>query len=227
MSTAKKNKIPLEAWEDIVEKETIQEETVQEEIIQEETIQEDAGEKEPDINKDFDDFVNSTSQHEFPDKEENKEEQAKQEEDISSAMVDNFKLQMFTGLLFLLLDGVHSFLFRFVSKYDVKSKDIAFDEADKEAVQIYFNTPRVMNFINKMPAELIGFMHVEYIYYQKFAELKEEGKLKRKGQKVHEEEEEEDAQEYKAPAKKAAPKRKPKRKAPAKKAKWVTAKLMV
>lgn len=220
MSTDKKNKGMDKEQGSVIPEETMQEEKAWTENIHEENKQEDTGEKEPDIDKDFQDFVNSTSQHEFPDKEESKQEQAKQDEDISSSMVDNFKLQMFTGLLFLLLDGVHGFIFRFVSKYDVKAKDIAFDEDDKEAVQVYFNTPRVMSFINKMPAELIGFMHVEYIYYQKFAELKEENKLKKKRYKVVEEEEEEqEDQEQKTPAKKAATKRKPKRKAPAKKAK--------
>lgn len=174
--------------------------------------------QESDIDRDFEDFKNSSSEHEFPEQEENK---PKEEPTTTSFdMVDNFKLRMFLGLFFLLLDSVHSFIFRFVTKYDVRKADIAFDEDDKEAVMVYFNSPRVMAFINQMPAELIGFMHVEYIYITKLQEAIEEKRLKlKKSTKQNEEEEEEEEEEdtpKKAPAKKRPARRKPKRKAPTK-----------
>lgn len=202
--------------------ETAQEET--HEPIQEEIAIE--GE-EPSIDADFESFVNSTSEHEFT--EEEKATSTETNADSSSKMVDDFKLRMFMGFFFLLLDGVHGFIFRFVSKYDVKAKDIAFDDDDKEAIGVYFNTPRIMAFINQMPSELIGFMHIEYIYYSKFQELIEDNKLqKKKYKKLVEVEEEEESEEEetkeappkkkKAPAKKATAKKKaPAKKAPAKK----------
>lgn len=124
-----------------------------------------------DLDKDFEQFQSSKSEHEI---EKQPEAQTNQDEFIPTEinMVESFKLQMFLGLFFLMLDGMHVFMYRFISKLDIKKDDIALDESDQESLAVYFQTPRVLALINKLPSELIGLVHIEYLYWQKFEEVK-------------------------------------------------------
>jgi hypothetical protein len=90
--------------------------------------------------------------------------------EIDLSQAENFKLQIFTSLMFNLLDGLHVFIYGFISKYKLSKEDIELDEDDREGLQIYFRTQRVMNLINRLPVEIIGFIHMEYLYFEKFRE---------------------------------------------------------
>lgn len=178
----------------------------------------------------FADFKQTTSQHSFepePKTETNNTEgnapsaeptYTNNENNLSFA--EDFKVTMFIGFFFMFLDGIHGFIYSFISKYHFDKKELAFNAEDKEAVEVYFKTPRVAKLLDKLPTELIGFAHIEYIYFCKFQDMidakREEGTLilKKKNSRIEEEEEEE---EDKVEKKEEKPKKKPIKKAAKKK----------
>ncbi len=167
-----------------------------------------------DLEKDFENFRNSKTEHEIepqPEPEKSEKSDLIPSGSDSIEMVEDFKLQMLLGLMFALLDGLHSFLYKFISKVEIPKDQLSLDDSDREALQIYFRTQRVMNLINKLPSEVIGFVHMEYLYYQKFKQIKEEQEQKHQKKIVSPTEE-------KAPVKKTSSKKKSSRKKPAKKA---------
>lgn len=163
-----------------------------------------------DLKDAFAEFKETSSQHSFePETKENtnsaentQQEQpqyTQQENNLSFA--EDFKVTMFIGFFFMFLDGIHGFAYSFISKYKFDKKELAFDSEDKEAVEVYFKTPRVAKILDKLPTELIGFAHIEYIYFCKFQDMidakREDGtlELKKKRNRVEEEETEEEEEE--------------------------------
>lgn len=129
----------------------------------------DSGNTSDELEDDFEKFVNGNSEHTID--KENKSETTTIDF-LPNAdefnMVEDFKVQIFAGIFFSLLDELHFFIYKFMSKHDLKKEDLSLDEDDQEGLQMYFKTKRVLDLINKLPVELIGFIHVEWIYYQKF-----------------------------------------------------------
>lgn len=114
--------------------------------------------------------------------------------EIDLSQAENFKLQIFISLMFTLLDGLHVFVYGFISKYKITRDDIGLDENDKQGLEMYFKTQRVMDMINRLPVEIIGFLHIEYMYFNKFQEFNKKMKaseLEEEEQETEEEEEEE------------------------------------
>lgn len=122
-----------------------------------------------DLEADFAKFAESHSDMDIPQIEESSSTEDPTEIDLSDA--DSFKLQIFLSLCFALLDGLHAFIYGFISKYKLMREDIALDESDKAGLEIYFRTQKVMNIINRLPVEVIGFLHIEYMYFNKFQEF--------------------------------------------------------
>lgn len=128
-----------------------------------------------DLQNDFEEFKKSTSEHKAePVTEENTENTEHKTTTVtnkSNEVFDNMKLKMFMGLFFALIDGVHLIVYRFISKYELTKEDLALDETDHEGLQMYFQTPRIMNFINSIPVEIMGFIHLEWLYLQKYQDV--------------------------------------------------------
>lgn len=171
------------------------------------------GEPLDELEEDFKRFSESRSTN----NPEEKRTEPDEEDDIFESEIsdgDNFKLQMFLSLAFALLDGLHVFLYGFISKYKITKEDIALEESDREGLEIYFRTQRVMDMINRLPVELIGFIHIEYMYFQKFQDFN--NKMKELEEPTEDIEEEEEEEEEEKPIR--APKKKVKKKAVKKKA---------
>jgi hypothetical protein len=207
--------------------ETKTDETTTDETKTDETKTNDGtGNPEDDLENDFEKFNQNISNHQIEQPEDN-DDPENLEIDLSDA--ENFKLQIFLSLMFALLDGLHVFVYKFMTKYKITREDIALDETDKAGLEIYFRTQKVMDLINRLPVEIIGFFHIEYMYFNKFQDFKKKAELEEPEEEEEEneepeepeEEEEEEEEEKKAPAKKAAKKAAPKKaakKKPAKKA---------
>ena len=115
--------------------------------------------------------------------------------EIDLSQAENFKLQIFISLMFTLLDGLHVFIYGFMSKYKITREDIGLDETDKQGLEIYFKTQRVMDLINRLPVEVIGFLHIEYMYFNKFQEFNKKMKEIEPEEEEEEENEEEENEE--------------------------------
>ena len=202
-----------------------------------------AGEPLDEIEQAFEQFNKSNSDFK---PEENQAPDPSDPTEIDLSQAENFKLQIFISLMFTLLDGLHVFIYGFMSKYKITREDIGLDETDKQGLEIYFKTQRVMDLINRLPVEVIGFLHIEYMYFNKFQEFNKRMKEIEAEEPEEEEESEEEeneepetaedkikkvlerkqkefeekkaAEELKAAAKKAAPKKAAPKKAAAKKA---------
>ena len=140
------------------------------------------GEVTDDIEAAFEKFEQTTSAH----KPEETTANSNDPTEIDLSIAEDFKLQLFMGFMFELIDGIHVFIYGFISKYKIDREDIGLDENDREGLQMYFRTERVMNLINRVPAELMGIIHMEYLYFQKFRDFNK----KMKEQEPDEEEEE-------------------------------------
>ena len=163
------------------------EETTEAPEAPEETIEETIEEPLDELEADFEKFNQSSTSHEIEENEQQSESSDSPEIDLSDA--ENFKLQIFLSLMFALLDGLHVFIYKFISKYKLSREDIALDESDKAGLEIYFRTQKVMDLINRLPVEVIGFIHIEYMYFNKFQEFK---KIKEAEEPEEEEEETEE-----------------------------------
>jgi hypothetical protein len=157
-----------------------------------------AFENEEKLEDEFAEFLNTSSEHSFENNETEKTQASEAAPENNLSFADEFKVTMFIGFIFMFLDGIHAFAYQFVSKYKFDKKELAMDKEDKEALEMYFKTPRVAAILNKIPTEIIGVAHMEYIYFTKFQEMiemkKEEGTLelkKKKLDRVEEDEEEE------------------------------------
>ena len=121
--------------------------------------------EEENLEDDFEKFEKSTSEN-------NPEEE--EEEDIFEKNIsdnDSLKLKIFLSLFFSLLDGFHTFVYGMISKYKLTKEDIGLDDDDREELEVHFRTQRVMTVINKIPTELMGLIHMEYMYFTKFQEF--------------------------------------------------------
>ena len=193
-----------------------------------ETLEQETG-NEQELDQDFADFVENYSKHDFTKEQEQEtantvKEEVKTEGEqaqgsqapeqkttfASNSTFDNFKLQMFVGIFFGLLDGLHFFVYSFISKHKLEKEDLAFDEDDREAVTPYFKTDKIMALINKLPNELIGIIHIEWIYHNKYKEAIEDKKEEEAERLLEEEEEAE--REKKRKARKRTKKKKPAKK---------------
>ena len=180
------------------------------------------------LEADFEKFNQTHTDNEAQQEAQQADENEPIEIDLSDA--ENFKLQIFLSLMFALLDGLHVFIYKFISKYKISREDIALDESDKAGLEIYFRTQKVMDLINRLPVEVIGFLHIEYMYFNKFQDFKKQKEVEEEQEEEEEEEEQEEqeeqeeneaatkAEEKKAALKKAAPKKAAAKKIPAKKA---------
>lgn len=166
------------------------------------------------LENDFDEFKKSKSEHNIEPESPTEETKEEKKEDFipesdNLSIVEDFKLQIFLGLFFSLLDGIHIFLYRFVSKVEINKDDFTLADDDKANLEIYFKTNRVLQIINKLPSELIGLVHMEYMYYQKFQDIKKAAENPKKTLPQKE------PGEKRAPAKRKPRKRKPTKKKPA------------
>jgi len=158
-------------------------------------------EQENDFENAFDEFARTSSQHTVSKEKSNSENSDNNSfaDDVELDIVDQFKIKMFLGLAFILVDGLHEFLYSMVTKYKIKKGSMSLDEEDQQTLEVYFQSKKMVELINKIPTQVIGIVHMEYIYYQKFKELREDNLLelkdKHKKKKVKAREEEEEFEE--------------------------------
>jgi len=160
-----------------------------------------------DIDAAFKEFINTKSDHTFEETHEETNTSSgggepipeREQQTETFDLAADFKLKLFLNLFFLLLDGVHAFVYNMFSKYKIKREDIALEDGDKEGLEVYFRTPRIMGLINKLPPEIIGLVHIEYLYFEKFKDFKKEQEEKERlaleAQKEEEEQEQEEQEE--------------------------------
>lgn len=86
----------------------------------------------------------------------------------SNALADQLKIKMFLGFACFMLAGFNMFIFNMLSKHKVEMSDMRLDEAEKEEVAIYLNSPEILELINKLPVWIIGVAHVEMMFYSKW-----------------------------------------------------------
>lgn len=122
--------------------------------------------KKDEIEDAFSNFMQSKTKHEAPVQEE-KHELENDDIDIGT----QFKTRLFVGLFFLVLDGFHAFLYSQLSKYKITKEEMEMNAKDQEALEMYFQSPKVVAFINKLPEWIIGIAHTEYIYWHKFKSI--------------------------------------------------------
>lgn len=186
----------------------------------------------------FNRFKSTKTEHNSQEEEEHESESSDfipDENNISE--VEQFEVQMFLGFCFTLIDGLHVWVYKYISKHEITDEELSLNDKEQEALMKYFQTKRVLAIIRKLPSELIGFVHMEWMYYRKYRNIakakekeeEEKSKLKlidayrkiksRNTEKIKETKfTERRAPIKKAPVKKAA-KKKPKKRATVKKEK--------
>lgn len=152
-----------------------------------------SGEAVDELEAAFEAFNQNNSEHKPEEQTSDSNEIDPTEIDLNQA--ENFKLQIFMSLMFALLDGLHVFIYNFMSKYKLTTDDIGLDENDREGLQMYFKTQRVMDLINRLPVEVMGFIHIEWLYFQKFRDFKKAKELEEPEEEEEETEEEETEEE--------------------------------
>lgn len=129
-----------------------------------------------DLEKDLEAFRKRTSSFQPPvstiptEKKEKLSEGVGMEEPLlpsTNAVEDNMKIKMFLGFACYLLSGFATWIFNLIKKHEVEYSDMVLTELEKEQLKVYMNTPRIINFINKIPPEWIMFLHIGYIYNNK------------------------------------------------------------
>lgn len=133
-------------------------ETEEEEEAEETTTEENTEEQE--LEDAFNQFRKETSEHKV--NEETKSEIVKPK--INSN--DEFLISVFSGMFFALCDGLHGFIFNFFSKHKLDTEAIELSETQKQGLEIYLKTERVVKFLQKLSPELIGIVHMEWMYFQ-------------------------------------------------------------
>jgi hypothetical protein len=167
--------------------------------------------EEMDFDEDFDKFISSTSSHDIPEEEDTPGEFIPDKDNRDAG--EEFKLRIFIGLFFMLIDGFHAFAFSMFSKHKITSEEIGLDADDQEGLEIYFKgSQKIMNFINKLSPEIMGLIHMEWLYFNKFKEIVKRKELEEANT---EEEEEDEMEEIEKP--KPKPRKKRRKKKPVKK----------
>lgn len=141
-----------------------------------------------DLENAFAEFENSTST--FKPNQETIQQNSNQTSNSNSSTVntdnsnvlsiaDNFKLRLFLGFCCFLLAGFNTFLFNMFFKGNVSVSQMTLDEAEREELVPYLNTPRIIEFIRKIPAEFLAIAHIEMMFYTKYKQAEKEN-LKKK-----------------------------------------------
>lgn len=77
------------------------------------------------------------------------------------------KIRIFLGLCCYLISGLNTFLLNKIRKSQVPIDKMQFTEGEKESLLPYFNSPEILNFMDKIPASLMAVIHIEYIMFMK------------------------------------------------------------
>jgi hypothetical protein len=134
------------------------------------------------LERDLANFRESETTHDVeqePEEQEEPEDFMPDESDLNA--VEEFKVQMFLGFCFTLLDGFHVWVYKYISKYEITDDQMSLTETEQNALMNYFKTKRVLEIINKIPPEFIGIIHMEYMYYRRYRQIvkqKEEEEVK-------------------------------------------------
>ncbi len=83
------------------------------------------------------------------------------------------KIKMFLGFVCFLLSAGNTFIFNLIFKSEVPLKEMLLDDEEKAQVEPYLNSPQILAFIDRLPGWIIGVAHIEYMMYEKFADVKD------------------------------------------------------
>jgi hypothetical protein len=159
---------------------------IEEPIIEEKTdVEETTGGKKPEEEKieptdelddDFEKFKRSKTVHKIDIEEETNRDRKGNfiPDDDDIIEIEDFQVQMFLGFCFTMLDGFHVFVYKYISKYELKDEDMSLSEKEQESLMSYFKTKRIIEFIKKLPTELIGIFHMEWMYYRRYKQITKE-----------------------------------------------------
>lgn len=125
--------------------------------------------EEEQLEKDFAKFKTSMSIHDVEEEEEEDSDPANfipDEHKIDAA--DDFRVSMFLGFAFSLIDGIHVFAYQKISGYDISEEELSLDSEQQDTIISYFKTKRVVAIMNSIPNEFWGFLHLEWMYFKKY-----------------------------------------------------------
>jgi hypothetical protein len=121
----------------------------------------DSEEEDDELEEAFKEFKKETSEHKFSEEHKNSE--------ITKPKInenDEFLISVFSGMFFALCDGLHGFIFNFFSKHKLDTEAVELSETQRKGLEIYLKTERVVKFLQKLSPELIGIVHMEWMYFQ-------------------------------------------------------------
>ena len=87
---------------------------------------------------------------------------------VSADLANIIKTKLVLTFACIVLEGFHSFIYGLISKHEIKSEDMKLTEIERDSLLPYFDSPSVLNFISKIPSEIIAIIHLEYIFFIKF-----------------------------------------------------------
>lgn len=86
------------------------------------------------------------------------------------------KIKLFAGFALYMIAGLNTFIFNKVSKTDVPLDEMLLEDSEEEALLPYLNSVEVLTWIDKLPIWVVGFLHMEYMFYIKFNSVKSDYK---------------------------------------------------
>jgi hypothetical protein len=143
--------------------------------------------EEEQLEKDFAKFKTSMSIHEVEEEEEEEDPQNFIPDEHKIDAADDFRVSMFLGFAFSLIDGIHVFAYQKISGTDLTEEELSLDPEQQDVIISYFKTKRVVAIMNSIPNEFWGLLHMEWMYFKRYkAAMKLRKEQEEKGNKLTE-----------------------------------------
>lgn len=91
--------------------------------------------------------------------------------DFKLTDADKFKIRLFLGFALYLIAGINVIILNFINGSKVPAKELNFDDDEKDDLMPYLENEKVMEWINKIPVEVLAIVHIEYMMIMKFNAL--------------------------------------------------------
>ncbi len=101
-------------------------------------------------------------------------------DEATKAIERKIKVRIFTGFVCFLLSGFSTFILNLVRGSKVPIDKMLLTDNEKLEIEVYMNSDEVLQFIDKLPTSVIGFVHISYMMFQKHSSLVSEYKIIKK-----------------------------------------------
>ena len=92
------------------------------------------------------------------------------------------KVHFFVGIFLTLVSGVHVIVVNLFAKMDLTLEDLRFEDHEKAALTPYFNSPKIVELLNKLPDWVLLVAQMEFFMVNKISRVvkqkKEQKRLK-------------------------------------------------